>query len=271
MTLVFAACGGDSAATTTTTVVAGGDGATTPTTTSAPATVDPGSGTSTDFCQFITEYAEDAELSPLGISAAEFEERFRANLAAIEMAADIAPSEVADDVNLFVGAFRGFVELLDEYDFNFLAMGDQALNDPRLTALDNAELEAAGDRIEAFCGFEPGEFITPGSPDDGEPGGTVEPGVLGTELPEGFPEGLVPPNGQVVASVSIGGATSVTFDIEGVTDDVIAFYTAELGPPVTVLPQPKGALWASSVDGATLSVVVAETGPGMVQVNVTIG
>ena len=90
MVLVVAACGGgDDGDATTTTVVAGGDApatTTTTTTTTTAAPVDSGSGSSTDFCQFAREYAENVDVSPLGLAPADFEKRFRDNLAAIEQA-----------------------------------------------------------------------------------------------------------------------------------------------------------------------------------------
>ncbi|MCP3976095.1 MAG: hypothetical protein GY720_16565 [bacterium] len=273
LTLVVAACGGSGDDGTTTTVVAGGDSGstttTTTTTTSAPATVDPGSGSSTDFCMFIEEYAENADISPVTMTAAELEEIFRANLSAIEQAAQMAPPEIAGDVSLFATAFGGFIELLEENNFDFLAMGEAALDDPRLTALEDPELEAAGKRVEAFCGFEDGDFIQTPQAGGGD-GGTG--GLPGQSLPDDFPTDLVPPGGEVVASVDLGGVgTSVTFDVQSPVDDVIAYYTDVVGPPAADIPEPRGALWTGSFQDGTLNIVVAETAPNVTQVNVTFG
>lgn len=271
MVLIVASCGGSGDEGATTTVAAGGDSGSTTTTTSttaAPATVDPGSGSSTDFCMFIEEYAENADLSPLGMSVAEFEETFRGNLAAIEQAAQLAPPEIAGDVSLFATAFGGFVELLEENNFNFLAIGEAALDDPRLAALEDPELEAAGDRIEDFCGFEDGDFIQ--TPQAG--GGDGSGGLPAQSLPDDFPADLVPPGGEVVAAVDLAGVgTSVTFDVQSPVDEVIAYYTGVVGAPTAELPEPRGALWTDSFQDGMLNIVVAQTAPGVTQVNVTFG
>ncbi|MFC2177322.1 hypothetical protein ACFLRH_02775 [Actinomycetota bacterium] len=277
MTMLLAACGGgDTDADDTTTVVAGGEGSSTTTTTMAPTTttttaapVDSGAGASGDFCGFLGDYIEDTDFSPVGLSAAGMEELFKDNLAAMQRARGLAPSGIEGDVALFVDAYGGFVEFMDDYGFNFLAISEDALDDPRLTALEDPALMAAGDRIEDFCGIE-GEFIAaPPSSDGGSTGSGGGPPAA--SLPDDFPADLVPPGGVVVVALDIAGATSVTFDIESPTDDVIAFFSETVGDPTIQMNEPnKGALWTTQYEGSTVNIVVSEISPGMVQVNVII-
>lgn len=277
MVLVLAACGGgDTDAGETTTVVADGEGTTTTTTTTAPAAttaapVDSGAGASGDFCGFLGDYIEDTDFSPVGLSAAGMEELFKDNLAAMQRARGLAPSAIEGDVALFVDAYGGFIEFMDDYGFNFMAISEDALDDPRLTALEDPALMAAGDRIEDFCGIE-GEFIAAPPSSDGGPGGSSGSGggLPAASLPEDFPADLVPPGGVVVVALEIAGATSVTFDIESPTDDVIAFFSETVGDPTIQMNEPKGALWTTQYEGSTVNIVVSEVAPGMVQVNVII-
>ncbi|MDH3189742.1 MAG: hypothetical protein OEM39_03775 [Acidimicrobiia bacterium] len=257
LVIVLAACGGGDGDDTTTTQAGGVDETTTTTPTSG------GAGAGGDFCDFLVDYAENADFSPVGISPTQIEQTLMGSLDAINQGLELAPSEIKADVALFADAYAGFVDFLGEYEYNFLSIPEDAFDDPRLAALEDPELEAAGQQIEEFCGID--DFITPG------PSGPTGSGSLpGASLPEDFPPGLEPPGGVVVASVEAGGATSVTFDTEMSSDDVIAFYTDLLGPPTQQLDEPKGALWFTEYEGVTLSLVVAEIGPNMTQVNVTL-
>ena len=271
--LVAAACGGGDAepAATSTAAPAGGGGTATtvaPTTTVAA----PAGNPSDDFCEFIVGYSEDADFNPIGLNPEELENLFTTNVDAINEAVQLAPSEIKTDVEMFADAYSGFVGLLAEYDFNFLALSDAALDDPRMTALDDPELQAAGDRIEAYCGIDNFISTAPEPPDSGTGGGGSDGGVsAGTDLPDDFPSELVPPGGVVVATVNVAGASSVTFDVEGDTDDIIGYYTDIVGAPVQETSTPKGALWFTTYEGGSLTLVVAEVGSDMVQVNVTRG
>jgi len=169
---------------------------------------------------------------------------------------------------MFGVAFGGFVDFLSEYGWDFLAISEEALDDPRLAALEDLELEAAGMRIENFCGIDNFFDAAPTSPDGSPPGGNGT--VGGSDLPEDFPAELAPPGGDIVAVVNVGGATSVTFNLSTDTDDVIASYTEIVGAPVQALDEPKGALWVVSYEGLQLSLTIAEIGDNMVQINVTL-
>lgn len=267
LVLLLAACGGgDEGGGDPTTAAPSADGATT-TATAAPTTTPPAVTVGNDFCGFVVEYANNSDFSPVGFTPAEVEAAFGSNLAALNQAASIAPGEIRDDVQLFVDAYSGFVDFLSEYGWNFLAMPEDAFDDPRLAALEDPALDAAGKRVEEFCGVENFIATAPSDPGGGVSGGGTVPGG---QAPEDFPAALTPPGGVVVASISAGGGASVTFDVDGSVADLIDFYTAELGPPVQTLPDPAGALWITQYEGSSVTVTVVETGPGTSQANVTL-
>jgi hypothetical protein len=269
--VVLAACGGgDGDAGETTTAAAGGaDSSTTITTTTAAVTtaapVDAGGGASGDFCGFLGDYVEEADFSPVGLSPEAFEELFKDNLDAMQHARGLAPSQIEGDVAMFVDAFGGFIEFMEEFDFNFLAITEDALDDPRLLALEEPTLEAAGERIETFCGIE-GQFIaTPPSS-----GGGGDSGLPTATVPEGFPSELIPPGGEVIAAFEVSGSRSVGIEVASSMDDVIDYYTALLGAPTIEMSDPAGALWSTQSGGSAVNVVVAEASENLVNVNIVI-
>lgn len=271
LVLVIAACGGDEEAgdagsgdtdggeTTTTTT-------TTATTTTTTAVSGGGGG---DFCDFVAAQAQAVTPSPVGLSPAEVEENYTGILDTITMAAQIAPDEIQGDVQLFVDAYGGLVDFLGDYDFNFLAIPEGDLEDPRLAALDDPELEAAGERIEEFCGID--SFIeTPPAGGTPAPGGDTGAGPLpGAGIPADFPGELIPPNGTVLATVEVGGAQSITWDVESTLDDLVEFYTELLGPPTATTAD--GALWVAQFNGTSTTVALEEASPSLVNMNVTYG
>jgi hypothetical protein len=272
LVLLLAACGGGDGDTTTQPDAGTGQSTTSagtpPTTAAAPTTAAPVSGNTDDaFCAFLIDYANDVanDFNILSMSAAEIEAAFKGNLDAINQALDLAPNAIRADIELFAAAYGGFVDFLAENDFNFLAMSEDALDDPRLQALEDPALEEAGNRIEEYCGIE--NFITPNpAPSAGGGSGSLP----GATVPSEFPSDLEPPGGVVVANVNVAGATSVTFDTEASADDVIEYYTDVLGPPIQQLDDPKGALWSTTYEGVALNLVVADIG-GATQVNVILG
>ncbi len=265
--LLVVACAGDGEGSGTTST-AGAD--TTPTTAATPTTQAAATpNANDDFCEFLVEYADGVAMQTnmVSMTPTQVEDLFRGNLEAITQAAQLAPNELQSDVEMFVVAFGGFVDFLDEYDFDFMALAGVAETDPRLQALEDPALQEAGDRIEAYCGIDGMIASPPSAPSDG--GGVTA--IPGAELPDDFPAELVPPDGDVVAAVSVGGGASVTFDTATPVDDVIAFYVEVLGPPVQEVAAPKGAFWTGVYEGGSLNLVVAEIGAGQVQVNVTVG
>jgi hypothetical protein len=281
LVILAAACGGgdgdDAAApqggsdsTTTAGAVATTAGAVTTTaavaTTAAAVTGNPGD----EFCQYLTDHATEfaEQFNIMSMSADEIEAALRANLDAMNHARDIAPSELRADVEAYAVAYGGFIDFLDEYDFNFLSMPEDAMDDPRLQALDDPALNESGARIEEYCGLDSFIASPPSAPTTDGGGGTVQPGG---EVPEDFPAALEPPGGKVVATVSAGGASFVTFELSSGADELIAFYTDILGDPLQVMDDPAGALWITSYEGLGLNLVVSEVGGGLTDVTVTYG
>ena len=266
--LVLGACGGDEGAdddegttgaseTTTTTT-------TSPTTTT---TVSSGGGSGDEFCEFAQGNVVDAEINPLSQTPEELRDVVTGVLADLQESAALAPNEIEDDVNLFVEAYAGLVDFFEEYEWNFLAIPEEAFDDPRLNRLDDEDIAQAGDNIEAYCGFE---FIESGPGDTPAPGPGTGGGPLpGAEIPDDFPGDLIPPNGTVLAAVEVSGAQSITLDVESTLDDLVEFYTELLGPPTGTTPD--GALWIATFNGTSTTVALAETGPNMVNMNVTYG
>ena len=269
--LVLAACGGDDDASDDGDT--GDDGATvetTTTTTMATTTTTSGSsgGSGDDWCEFASDNIANVSLNPVQQTTSQLQATIEQVAADIDNAADNAPSEIRSDVQLFADAYNGLLEFFAEYDFNFLSIPQEDLDDPRLNRLDDDDLEQAGDNIEAYCGFEfinPGPGNTPPPPGPGTGGGPLP----GAEIPDDFPADLIPPNGTVLATVEVGGAQSITLDVESSLDDVIEFYTELLGPPTGTTPD--GALWVAVFNGTSTTVAVAETGPTLVNMNVTYG
>jgi hypothetical protein len=221
--------------------------------TADPVTPEPGEGASSDFCQFIASV--DASQSGLddGFDSSVFRTAMEETVAGLERARDLAPSEIRDDVNMVLDTFLGFAELLEEYDYNFLAMGTAVEKDPRILALEQPEFIAATDRIGDFCGLDlnTGGDDTEG-PDDPPAGEPVD----------GLPELLVPPD--VTETFSLGGdswivSTTITYD------EAVAFYTEALGAPLFEDANEKTALWNAQVGNRLTSVGLTDE-DGTVQI-----
>jgi hypothetical protein len=136
-----------------------------------------------------------------------------------------------------------------------------------LTALEDPELEAAGERIEAYCGVDNFIATAPETPDPGDGGGGV---VVGGSIPEGFPEELVPAGANVVAQSSVAGTLTVVFEVAAPVADIIDFYSQELGDPMSVLSDPAGALWTVFDDAGLLNVIVTEVDSGITNATVSV-
>jgi hypothetical protein len=167
LALAGGACGGDDDGDTT------GDAADTADTSDAASTDDADSGdedsgddggSETNAWCALMEGAETPAFDELDITDADsVENAFREVVDLIEEAADSAPDEIEDDVQILADQFETFFDELEEADFNFAEI-DQ-------TALDSPEADAASERIDEFCGLEPdaGETVTTddaAAPDD---------------------------------------------------------------------------------------------------------
>ncbi len=279
--LVLAACGGDTdeASETSTTAANGNETTATSespaaTTTEAPATTTseaPAANSSDEFCQFVVAAAAESDFTPLGLSPQELEEAFAGNLDAINQAAALAPADIRSDVLLFADAYGGFVELLAENDFNFLALADLDESDPRIVALDDPELVAAGERIEQYCGIDNFIATPPAPPSDPGPPGDAGGGSIGGDVPDDFPAELLPEGAEVIIAISSQGASSVTYEIVLPADEVIAYYEDLLGTAASEFNDPRGALWFTTYEGVGLGVTVTERDATTTDVNVTLG
>lgn len=105
-----------------------------------------------------------------GATPEEIEAQFRQNVEAVERWESVAPPEIEDDVNLFADAFRTFVRLGEEADWDILAMAE---NPEFETAFDDPALDAASDRIDAYsrdvCGVDLGLGFDDGGAGDAPP------------------------------------------------------------------------------------------------------
>jgi hypothetical protein len=124
---------------------------------------DGGDGETNEWCALM-EGAETPAFDELDITDPDsVESAFEEVVDLIEEAADSAPDEIEDDVQILADQFETFFDELEEADFNFAEI-DQ-------TALDSPEADAASERIDEFCGLEPdaGETVTTddaAAPDD---------------------------------------------------------------------------------------------------------
>lgn len=280
--LVLAACGGgdEEASETTASPDNGGGQATTTTEPTAATTTEaiaatttqaPTGNSSDEFCQFVITVAADSDFTPLGLSPQELEEAFTGNLDAINQAASLAPDEIRSDVLLFATAYGGFVELLAENGFNFLALANLDESDPRLVALDDPELIAAGERIEQYCGIDNFIATPPAPPSDPGNAGDAGGGSISGDVPDDFPAVLLPDGANVLVAISSQGASSVTYEIALTADEVIAYYEDLLGAAASQFNDPKGALWFTTYEGTGLGVTVTERDATTTDVNVTLG
>ena len=120
--LVAAACGGggddggDSATTTTTTAGSGSDQTTTTTSSS---NGDNAPGANTEFCDFDDDFG-DALSSAFTLSPQSIEDAFQNTLQLANQAADAAPSEIQDEVNLLLGGFSDLIDALDDIGYDVI-------------------------------------------------------------------------------------------------------------------------------------------------------
>ena len=182
LALVAGACGGDdsggdatTAATTTTTTAAGeGDVAADTTTTTAAEPVSGDSGSV--WCDRIRQAASEAspvDVNFLTATPAEIQAQFETTVGLFEEMAEIAPSEIDDDVDTVLAAYRRFVELGNEASWDLFALAN---NTEFAAAFEDPSIGAAADRMDAYnrdvCGVD---FLSFAGPDSGPPpGGEVD-------------------------------------------------------------------------------------------------
>jgi hypothetical protein len=105
------------------------------------------------------------------------EDAYQQMIDEVEDAVDSAPDEIEDDLELIIDGFKELFEALQDVDFDFLEL-DQSV-------LENSEVEAASDRIEAYnereCGIESDSDVT----DDTDAGDDTDSGDDDTLSGEG--------------------------------------------------------------------------------------
>lgn len=169
--------------------------------------------------------------------------------------ADDAPSEIRADVRVIVDAMHGFFEILAENEYDFMAIATSASTDPRFLALDSDAFQTATDRLSEYCGYDidPPQASGPelsGSP--GAPGGLPE-----GELPEDFPEALIPPASEIEFAGLVGPGIGAQFTSTASFDEVIAFYEEVLGD--ATVTSDESTIWSIFEDGALTTVTVLGT------------
>jgi hypothetical protein len=63
----------------------------------------------------------------------------------------LAPNAIEADIAILAEGFKGFVDVMADYDYDMFAVPE---DDPRLEALNDPRYEEADDRVDAFCGIE---------------------------------------------------------------------------------------------------------------------
>jgi hypothetical protein len=112
-------------------------------------------GSDSEFCSFNADINDG--LGSIDMSSASPDEiaaAFELITDNIDEAVSMAPDEISDDVAVLANGVKGFVEVLSDYDFNFLAIPDSAAEDPRFSAVNDPAYEAAAARVDAYCGFD---------------------------------------------------------------------------------------------------------------------
>jgi hypothetical protein len=219
-----------------------------------------GGGSDSDFCSPDDFDAIYGSLDFTDFS--DLESQFSQLGDALEEWADRAPGEIEDDVEVMVDALRGLIELFEEYDYDFLAIGLGASEDPRFLALESDEFTAASERVSEFCGYDfevpSGGLSDGGTSSDG--GGSTGGGGGGFSgavgLPDDFPEELTPPDSEVTFAGNLGFGDTVSFSSTATIAEIVEYYTDALGDPTA--SDSESALW--SVIGSETLTTVAVTG-----------
>lgn len=217
---------------------------------------DVGDGKNTDFCGFMSGI--DAAQSGLsdGLDADSFRTAMEESVAGLRQARDLAPSEIAGDVQFVLDTFLDLVALFEEYEWNLIAIGTNATDDPRLLAFDNDAFVAAIERIGNFCGLD----LNTRDGDDPDAGGDS-----GLDVPDEIPSALVPP--EVTQSFAGGGTFALETNLS--FEDTVAFYTGVLGKPFFVDEGEMAALWTTTFEGGQVSVALGSDS-GSVNILITL-
>lgn len=177
----------------------------------------------------------------------------------------IAPDEIKGDVAVIVDAVKGLFELLDENEFDFIAVATNSSDDPRFTALGSPEFEAANDRLSEYCGYDLGSDFDTGTafPDNG---GTVARLADGS-LPDDFPEAFIPPDSEIEFAGLIGPGIGAQFTSTATLEEILAHYQDVLGDPTVT--SDGTTIW-SIFENNTLTTATIMGTDGAVEIGITI-
>lgn len=211
-----------------------------------------GNGSNSNFCSpDATDVVFDS-LDFTSLDPANLRDQFEQLDDALANWEDNAPNEIEDDVRTLVGGMRGLIEILEENDFNFLAVGTTAANDPRFLALDDPKFEEAADRISDYCGIDNTNPVTSGgSTGSGGSGGGGSTGGFTVDLPDDFPAELVPPDSTLGFAGNVGFGLTVEFTSDATADEMKDYYEAELGAPT--FADSESILWSVGARTVTIS------------------
>lgn len=205
---------------------------------------DSGSGADSDFCSPGTLEGVFNSEDFMGFD--NMEEEFGQLDEAMDYLEDNAPNEIEDDVAIVVSGIRGWIELLEENDFNIMALAGSE-DDPRLLALESDEFEAASERVANYCGFE-ADMSTDGGGTDSDSGGSTG-GGFSVDLPDDFPEELIAPDSTIGFAGTVGFGTTVEMTSTATTAEVQAYYEDILGEPS--FADSESVTWAATSENVT--------------------
>ena len=255
--LVMAACGGDDGDTATT---AGSDDETT-TTTSGSDNGDGGGnggsgpGADSDFCMFLDEIEQEQD-AILTLTPEALEDAMDRTLDLADQAADIAPSELDNEVDILFTGFEGLVDALADINYDPFTNQAAFIADPRVVYLDSAEYETAGTAVDEYCGDSPDNGTA--DPPTTVPGTVPSTGGSSGEIPDGYPDDLIPPGVTNVESVGAAPAFSVTFTTDASYDDTVQFFTDAFGPPASDIDAGAGKIAQWVPEAPYAAVIVTE-------------
>lgn len=188
-----------------------------------------GPGASTEsFCAAMGGFSSlDAAFEDIDLSPESIEQAFEAISSQVEAAVKVAPAEISQDIETVADGIELFLDILREADFNLFALGEDA------AALEDPELDAAGDRVTAYvkseCGIDLDEETSDLFEDDEVIVGTDRDPVASLEgdfdsLPEGLQDSLVESLEEALGvspeSIECLIRSSETLDAEALTEQL---------------------------------------------------
>jgi hypothetical protein len=115
--------------------------------------VDLGAEHGGSYCDAASDLEQQLNAAMADItSSAEAGPVFSAAVGALEDVADLAPAEIADDVDTIANSYSDFIAALEAVDYDFLALTPE-----QQSILTSPEMQAASERVDEYgsdvCGF----------------------------------------------------------------------------------------------------------------------